>query len=69
MNPLLSEFTNPGGIIGGGLGTKAGSLIPKTRMYNKLPFIPEEPLSAEKITQLNKILDEKGILPQQKTIN
>lgn len=36
INPIVSEFTNPGGLIGGGIGAKIGNTIIK----KGIPGIP-----------------------------
>lgn len=75
LNPIVSEFTNPGALIGGFIGAPigktAGSLVNKKAINRFIDYKlkPERPLTEAEVRLKNIKLNKTGILPEQKTIN
>lgn len=73
--PIVSEFTNPGALVGGFIGASirktAGSLVNKKAINRFIDYKlkPERPLTEAEVRLKNIKLNKAGILSEQKTIN
>lgn len=67
LNPTVSEFTNPGGLIGGGLGTQTKKIIQKILpRYKQIPVKIDNNLIQKSIT-INKSIPKNNILNTPET--